>query len=251
MTNELPKIAIVGYGAMGRVIEKLAKDKGYYITDIFDHDNPIDADEDYDFDVAIDFTYPDTVIENIKILSAKGKSVVVGTTGWYNRIDEVNDLVTKNNTGLVWGSNFSVGVQMYFKIVKYASKLVNFLDSYDVMVHELHHKRKKDSPSGTAEIMAKIITSNIDRKTGTEYNAINGEVDNSKLHVSSTRGGEITGKHTMYIDSLADNIELTHNAKNRTGFALGSLLAANWVHNKKGFYSFSEILTDIWENIPE
>ena len=251
MSNELPKIALVGYGAMGRVIEKLAKDKGYVITDIFDHDNPIDPNADYDFDVAIDFTYPDTVIENIKMLSAKGKAVVVGTTGWYDRIDEMSDLVTKNKTGLVWGSNFSVGVQMYFKIVKYASKLVNFLDSYDVMVHELHHKRKKDSPSGTAEIMARIITSNVDRKTGVEYNAINGEVDNSKLHVSSTRGGEITGTHTMYIDSHADSIEITHNAKNRTGFALGSLLAANWVHNKTGFYSFGEILTDIWENIPE
>ena len=251
MNDNLPKIAIVGYGAMGRVIEKLAKDKGYYITDIFDKDNPLERDADYDFDVAIDFTYPDTVINNIQILSDHGKSVVVGTTGWYNRRDEISNIVNKNETGLVWGSNFSVGVQMYFKIVKYASKLVNFLDSYDVMVHEMHHRRKKDSPSGTAEIMAKIITSNIDRKTGTEFNAINGEVDNSKLHVSSTRGGEITGLHTMYIDSLADSIELTHNAKNRTGFALGSLLAANWVHNKKGFYSFSEILTDIWENIPE
>jgi len=158
MTNELPKIALVGYGAMGRVIEKLAKDKGYFITDIFDENNKLDPNEDYDFDVAIDFTYPDTVIENIKILTSKGKAVVVGTTGWYDRKDEMSDLVTKNGTGLVWGSNFSVGVQMYFKIVKYASKLVNYLDSYDVMVHELHHKRKKDSPSGTAEIMGKIIT---------------------------------------------------------------------------------------------
>lgn len=251
MNDKLPKIALVGYGAMGRVIEKLAKDKGYTITDIFDTDNPLEADANYDFDVAIDFTYPDTVAKNIKLLSDQGKSVIVGTTGWYDKKDELTDIVTKNGTGLVWGSNFSVGVQMYFKIVKYASKLVNFLDSYDVMVNEMHHKRKRDSPSGTAEIMARIITSNIDRKTGTEFNAINGEVDNSKLHVSSTRGGEITGIHTMYIDSLADSIELTHTAKNRTGFALGSLLAANWVQDKKGFYSFNEILTDIWENIPE
>lgn len=251
MNDKLPKLALVGYGAMGRVIEKLAKDKGYTITDIFDTDNPLEANANYDFDVAIDFTFPDTVANNIKLLSEQGKSVVVGTTGWYDRKDELTDIVTKNGTGLVWGSNFSVGVQMYFKIVKYASKLVNFLDSYDVMVNEMHHKRKRDSPSGTAEIMAKIITSNIDRKTGTEFNAINGEVDNSKLHVSSTRGGEITGIHTMYIDSLADSIEITHTAKNRTGFALGSLLAANWVQDKKGFYSFNEILTDIWENIPE
>lgn len=251
MNDKLPKLALVGYGAMGRVIEKLAKDKGYTITDIFDTDNPLEAEANYDFDVAIDFTYPDTVARNIKLLSGQGKSIIVGTTGWYDKKDELTDLVIKNGTGLVWGSNFSVGVQMYFKIVKYASKLVNFLDSYDVMVNEMHHKRKRDSPSGTAEIMSKIITSNIDRKTGTEFNAINGEVDNSKLHVSSTRGGEITGIHTMYIDSLADSIELTHTAKNRTGFALGSLLAANWVQDKKGFYSFNEILTDIWENIPE
>src|SRR6056300_110079 len=134
MTNELPKIAIVGYGAMGRVIEKLAKDKGYFITDIFDESNPIDPEADYDFDVAIDFTYPDSVINNIKILSAKKKAIVVGTTGWYDRKDEMSKLVMEHETGLVWGSNFSVGVQMYFKIIKYASKLVNFLDSYDVMV---------------------------------------------------------------------------------------------------------------------
>ncbi|TNE32698.1 4-hydroxy-tetrahydrodipicolinate reductase [bacterium] len=251
MNDKLPKIALVGYGAMGRVIEKLAKDKGYFITDIFDNDKPLDPNADYDFDVAIDFTQPDIVLDNIKILSSKGKRIVVGTTGWYDKSDEVSKIITKNENAMVWGSNFSVGVQMYFKIVKYASKLVNYLDSYDVMVTEMHHKRKKDSPSGTAEIMGKIITSNINRKTGVEYGVINGDIDNSKLHITSTRGGEVTGTHTMYLDSLADTIELTHRAKNRTGFALGSLLAANWVQDKKGYYSFNEILTDIWENIPE
>lgn len=249
MSQDLPKIAILGYGAMGKVIETLAKDKGYEITDIFDQDNPLQKDADYDFDVAIDFTLPDSVIENVRILSEKNKSVVVGTTGWYDQIDDVVEIVNNNNTGLVWGSNFSVGVQMYFKIVDYASKLVNKVDNYDIFVHEMHHKRKKDSPSGTAETISDIIIENVDRKASKEIETIHGEVDSSKLHVTSSRGGEVTGTHSVYLDSLADAIEVTHRAKNRTGFALGSLLAANWIKDKKGFYSFKDIMQNIWKNI--
>jgi 4-hydroxy-tetrahydrodipicolinate reductase len=249
MNNKLPKIAIVGYGAMGKTIETLAKDGGYVITDIFDKDYPIDPTQTYDFDVAIDFTLPNTVLDNIKTLSNMGKNIIVGTTGWYAKADEVKAIVEQSGNALVWGSNFSIGVQMYFKIIRYASALVNNLDFYDVMLTEMHHKRKKDSPSGTAETMAKIVLENIDRKTDTEYETTHGEIDNSKLHVSSIRGGEITGTHTMYLDSLADTIELTHRAKNRTGFASGSLLAANWALGKKGFYSFDQILSEIWGNI--
>ena len=243
----LPKIAIVGYGQMGKQIESLAKNQSFEVSEIFDIENPL-KDGKFDFDVAIDFTFPDTVFENTRILAENGKNIVLGTTGWYHREDELRSIIEEAGVGLVWGSNFSIGVNSFFSIVKAAAKVMDKFDSFDTMLHEMHHMRKKDSPSGTAESLAKIIIEELQRKDKIETGRIDGEIDSNTLHVSSTRGGEVFGRHTVYFDSKSDSIELSHRAKSREGFAQGSLEAAKWIHGKSGFfdfqYAFNQMITN-------
>ena len=247
MADKLPKIAIAGYGAMGKEIEKLAGEQNIEIAGIFDIDNKLSRSEDYDFDVAIDFSLPEAVIENIEILADKGKSIVVGTTGWYDKMDYVKKIVEDSGIGLVYGSNFSLGMNMFFRIIGEAAKLMSKVDGYDIFMHEIHHIRKKDSPSGSATTLAEIIMNEIKNKTKMQTEAVHRRIEEGELHVSSTRGGNVTGTHTVYLDSAADILELTHRARNRSGFAMGSLLAAKWIHGKKGFHVFSNVLEDIWD----
>lgn len=237
-----PKMAIVGYGSMGKEIDRLARENEIEVTNIFDVDKPFESDKDYDFDVAIEFTEPSSAIKNVRNIAEAGKNIVLGTTGWYENYDEIKEIIEKNNVGLVWASNFSVGMNIFFKIIGFASELINKTDDYDIMLHELHHKRKKDSPSGTAESLAKIILERVSTKSEAFKETAHEQIKQEQLHVTSTRGGEIFGTHTVYIDSLADTLELTHRARSREGFALGSLKAAELIHGKKGMYEFPELL---------
>lgn len=252
MNNDLPKLALVGYGAMGKEIEKLALELGFTITDIFDLDNEVDrygdikSNRKYDFDVAIDFTYPEEVIDNAKILAKHNKNIVIGTTGWYHNRELIQSIAKESGIGILFGSNFSIGMQMFLRMTRYVSRLVNKIDGYDIMMHEIHHSRKKDSPSGTALSLANIIMEEVDSKTNILTETAKKKMSENTLHVSSTRGGDITGTHTIYLDSYADTLELTHRAKNRRGFALGALKAAQWIHNKKGFFEFNQMLNNLW-----
>ncbi|MBI5326430.1 MAG: 4-hydroxy-tetrahydrodipicolinate reductase [Ignavibacteriae bacterium] len=246
MNNSKPKIAIIGYGSMGKEIENSALISGFQITDIFEIENPIKEKGIYDFDVAIDFSFPESVLDNVKKISNLNKNIVLGTTGWGKHIEEIKEYVVSNNAGLVFGSNFSIGMQMFFRLVEAASKLVNKFDNYDIMLHEIHHKRKKDSPSGTALSLAEIMLKEIKRKNKIMDDTNRVTIEPSSIHVTSSRVGEITGTHTILIDSQADTIELIHRAKNRQGFAEGALLAAEWIHGKKGFFDFGEVMDEIW-----
>jgi 4-hydroxy-tetrahydrodipicolinate reductase len=239
------KIGIVGYGQMGRMIEALANVGNIQIGGIYDIDNPLSTSSEHDYDVAIDFSAPDSVLDNIKFLSGIGKNVVVGTTGWHDKLEEVREIVGKNKTGLVFGSNFSVGMNMMYSIIRTAAEKVNSFPEYDIMLNEIHHKRKKDSPSGTALSIASIITEEVNRKKRILGETIHGAIASDELHISSIRGGEIPGTHTVIIDSPADTIEITHRAKSREGFAAGALLAAKWIAGKTGFFEFSDIFDQI------
>ncbi|MDT3739707.1 MAG: 4-hydroxy-tetrahydrodipicolinate reductase [Candidatus Kapabacteria bacterium] len=241
------KIALIGYGKMGKEIHKIAKSQNIEVTDIFDENRLLTPQKEFNFDVAIDFSIPPAVIDNAKIVSACGKNLVIGTTGWYKNSDLVKAVAEQNNTGIVWGSNFSVGMQVFFKIVHYASQLITVADGYDVFMHEIHHKRKKDSPSGSALTLAAIIMANQPTKTEILADTSYGEIMPEQLHISSSRGGEEPGTHTVYLDSAADTIELTHRARSRTAFASGALTAAKLINGKKGFYSFEELLDDMWK----
>ncbi len=238
-------IAIVGYGRMGQEIEATANEQGVKIDAIFDVKNPLTNLTDYSFSTAIEFTHPDSVLNNIKLLAENGKNIIVGTTGWNNKINEVKEIVKQNNIGFVWGANFSIGVNLFFKIIKDTSSIFNPFEDFDVMIHEMHHKNKVDSPSGTAIKIANSIIDNIKRKDKIVSDKIEGRIEENALHVSSTRGGEIFGKHSVYFDSSADEIVLSHNAKNRKGFAKGAVLASEWIFNRKGFFEFSDVIEDI------
>ncbi|MPM89644.1 4-hydroxy-tetrahydrodipicolinate reductase [bioreactor metagenome] len=235
------KIAIVGYGSMGKEIETVAQLNNIKITNIFDIDNPI-ADNSYDFDVAIDFSTPQSVINNVKLLAKLKKNIVIGTTSWYENSEEVKNICLENEIGCIWSSNFSIGMQIFFRILTETTKLCDNFNLYDMFISDIHHSNKIDSPSGTAVKLANIIIQNSKQKQKILTEQINRKINSDELHVSAIRGGSITGTHTVYFDSNADTIELTHRAKNRRGFAEGAIIAANWIYNKKGFYCFENVL---------
>jgi 4-hydroxy-tetrahydrodipicolinate reductase len=244
-------IAIVGYGKMGREIEKAAKEKGLTIKSIIDPQvegvthKEINKESLKDVDVVVDFTHPDSAVENIKKVSDLGKNMVVGTTGWYDKIDEVKKIVEKSGTGLIWSGNFSLGVNIFFRIIEDASKIIDKFDDYDVFVHELHHNQKADSPSGTAVMIGKILTENIARKKKIVTEELKRRIKPDEIHVSSTRSGSIPGTHIIGFDSKADTIELKHTARGRQGFALGAVMAAEWIKDKKGFFDINSMMNTI------
>jgi 4-hydroxy-tetrahydrodipicolinate reductase len=240
-------IAIVGYGKMGKEVERVAVERGMKIARVFDiGDNPhgtgLTKESLKGVDVCIDFSSPEGAFENIEAVAAAGKSIVVGTTGWHDRIDEVRQLVKKAKIGLLYSSNFSLGVNIFMQIVMDAAHLFERYQQYDVAVWEAHHTGKADSPSGTALSLASIVLKEFRRKNGILAETSHGTIKPEQLHVTSTRLGHTTGKHVVMFDSEADTIELVHTAKNRTGFALGAIAAAEWLKDKKGIYTMRDIL---------
>ena len=236
------KIAIIGYGAMGKEVEAIAKERNIIIKNIFDIDSPINENENYDFDVAIEFSNPDVVLDNVKLLAQKGKNIVIGTTGWTDKIEIIQKYAEDYNIGIIWSYNFSIGMQVFYRIVNEASKLINNFEIYDTFISEIHHKNKKDAPSGTAIALADIILKNLKSKNKILTENINRKIHPEELQITSTRGGNVIGEHNIYFDSDADTIKLTHNAKNRKGFAIGAIRAAKYIYKKKGFYKFENIL---------
>lgn len=230
---------------MGREVQRLASDFGCEVVSVYDVDRPLTKSTFTDFDVAIDFTEPAAVIDNARNVCEMGKDLVIGTTGWHEHMRVLEHLQQAANNGVIWGSNFSVGVQMFFRLVRAIGILVDDAGEYDVVLHEWHHKRKKDSPSGTALSLAGILLEEIRRKTMINTETQHSQIDPHHLHVTSTRCGEIVGKHTVIIDGTSDSIELTHTAKDRSGFAKGALMAARWIHNRHGLYDFTETFQQI------
>jgi 4-hydroxy-tetrahydrodipicolinate reductase len=244
-------IALVGYGSMGKEIERLASQYECAVRQIFTSKRPLESvvntsnNEAFDFDVAIDFSVPDAALNNARILAAHGKHIIIGTTAWQAEESTMRMIIEQANVGAVWGTNFSVGVQMFAQIVRLAAKLANHYDEYDAALHELHHTHKLDSPSGTALTLAEIVRKELTRKTALLTDASHARIAPSTLHVSSTRVGATPGTHTLILDSAADTLELTHRARNRSGFASGALRAARWVQLRKGFFEFSEIFSTL------
>lgn len=227
------KIALTGYGKMGHEIENLICESGNHqvvsisyktLTESLDKDGIKKA------DVVIDFTSPEVIINTIKEITGMGKNMVVGTTGWYEKMDEVKKIVKKAKTGFIYGSNFSIGANIFFQIVNFASKLFSRYGSYDVAGYEIHHTAKKDSPSGTAKKIASLILENFPKR--------------KELNFASLRVGRFFGYHEVIFDSQADEIKLSHNAHSRRGFAEGAIAAAEFIKGKKGFYSFDEVMSE-------
>jgi len=240
------KIALIGYGNMGQEIEKLVREDGKHeiVSVSFDGENGLDKKGIERADVAIDFTSPEIVMDTIQTVAKLRTPLVIGTTGWYEQLDQVKKIVEKNNIGLMYGGNFSVGANLFFKIVSCASQLINHYEQYDVYGYEIHHRGKKDSPSGTARKLTEIMLQNISSKKVLQTNRLDRQIKNDELHFASLRGGTNPGKHTVIFDSLADEITLTHQAHGRRGFAEGALLAAAFIKDRKGMYHFDKLFDE-------
>jgi len=226
------KIAIVGYGKMGRMIERLASEKGIEVgprLDEFNNANSegITAENFQGVDVAIEFSTPHTVVGNIERIAALGVNLVIGTTGWQDRMQHVRRIVEQRNIGLVWSPNYSVGVNAFFRIVKEAAKLLATDPAYEAWAWEIHHSAKKDAPSGT---LLKLV----DEMKKAGYNR--------PIDTAANRAGVIAGTHEIGFDSPADTITLRHTARSREGFASGAVKAAEWIANRKGFHEFADTL---------
>lgn len=234
------KIALIGYGKMGHEIEKVARSRGHEIVSIIDKDNPecFDSDEFCSADVAIEFTSPDVAFDNIRKAFDRGVKVVSGTTGWIHAKDsEVRELC-RNGATLFWASNFSLGVAVFFAVNKYLATIMNRFGNYDVSITETHHIHKLDAPSGTAITLAEQILERLDRKEKWVKEEAGALTD---LTIHSVREGEVPGIHTIKYESDADSIVITHDAKNRSGFALGAVLAAEYTAGHKGLLTMNDM----------
>jgi 4-hydroxy-tetrahydrodipicolinate reductase len=242
-------IALLGYGKMGHEIEAAALAAGHHIVATFDIDRQgtLNALRNSGADVAIDFSQPNAVESNVKHCADAALPIVIGTTGWDNAFEKVRKMVDDAGIGGVIGSNFSIGVNLFLQIVREASKVVSDA-GYDAYIVEAHHRGKKDFPSGTALRIGEAVLSGLKSKTKTASELPRGEAPAADtLYISSIRAGAITGTHTVGFDSDEDSIELTHQAKNRRGFASGAVVAAEWIVGKKGLYRFEEHIKDILE----
>jgi 4-hydroxy-tetrahydrodipicolinate reductase len=235
------KIALVGYGKMGREIEKIALERGHEIVSIIDIHNPEDFDSPpfLSAEVAIEFSQPQSAFANYQKCFERNIPVVAGTTGWLEHLEEVKKICKEDNKTFFYASNYSIGVNVFFAVNKYLAKIMNYFPSYDVRMEEIHHIHKLDSPSGTGITLAEGILENIDRKTQWKE-ALEGASNDLLIH--SKRKGEVPGIHEISYESDADIISIKHDAKSRKGFALGAVLAAEFVKGKKGFLTMNEML---------
>lgn len=227
------------------MIEQAALNKGYVIAAKIGpncFDKIISEKSIVDADVCIDFTHPESALENIKKSATLGKNIVVGTTGWYDGLDEARKIVMENGVGLLYSPNFSLGVALFLEIISEAAALIAPFQTYDVGGFEIHHSQKADSPSGTARAIADRLLSKIPSKKKAQFTLREGLGKQDELHFASARFGYNPGTHSVIFDSPADTITLTHAARNREGFAEGALKAAEWLQNKKGFYTLDNML---------
>jgi 4-hydroxy-tetrahydrodipicolinate reductase len=229
------KIALLGYGKMGKLIEEIALRESWEVDPKLDiADNPdgcgITTSSMEGVDVAIEFSQPESVLANIEAAARAGVSIVVGTTGWSDQRGKVEQLVKNSGIGLIYSANFSLGMNLFFEIVDHAARIVGMMPQYDAFMSEEHHRAKKDAPSGTALNLLDLMRPHL---------------TNPNLNISCIRAGSIPGTHIIGFDSSADTILLEHRARSRQGFAEGAILAARWIAGKKGMYDFRQVFREI------
>jgi len=234
------KVALIGYGKMGKEIEKIALDRGHEIVSIIDIDNLHDFDSEAfkSAEVAIEFTQPRIAINNYRKCLERNMPVVAGTTGWLEHLPEIKTACEKEGKTFFYASNYSLGVNVFFAVNKYLARIMNQFPNYDVTMEEIHHIHKLDAPSGTAITLAEGILENISRKNKWVEGK---EAKSGELEIRSIREGEVPGIHEITYESEADIINIKHDAKNRKGFALGAVIAAEFTKGKKGFLTMNDI----------
>ncbi len=231
------KLALIGFGAMGKLIKTLAENKQHEVAVTIDEsDANLSAEELAEklkgVDAAIDFSTAEAVLRNIEACLLAKIPLVEGTTGWNSEKEKVKEMVEKHDGSFVFGANFSVGVNLFYRIVSHASELFSKFEDYETFIEERHHSRKIDAPSGTALKLKDLVANHIKKE----------------FSVAATRAGNIPGTHIVGFDGTADTIELTHTARSREGFASGSIFAAEWIVGKKGFWEFTEVMEEVVGN---
>ena len=234
-------IIIIGFGRMGQEIKQVAEKRGHEILMTIDKDNQDDftAENLKKADVAIEFTLPDAAYDNIKKCFDANLPVVSGTTGWLERFYDIRRYCLENETAFFYASNFNIGMNLFFKVNEYMAKIMNHYSNYDVEIEETHHVHKVDAPSGTAVTLAESLINEIKRKNKWKKEKSEAE---DEIPVKSIREDEIPGIHRVMYSSSFDEIELKHSAKSREGFALGAVMAAEFIYGKKGIYSMDDLL---------
>lgn len=229
------KIALLGYGKMGKVIERIALERGHEIVLKKDHDSLFEGLDNAD--VAIDFSVPGSAVENISECLNNGIPVISGTTGWLVDYPKMVELCNAKNGSFIYGSNFSLGVNVFFELNEYLAKMMANLKQYKVSMEEIHHTQKLDAPSGTAITLAEGVIKNTDYANWTLETPISNEI-----HIEAKRIENVPGTHSIFYDSEVDQIEIKHTAHSREGFALGAVVAAEWLVGKKGVFTMKDVL---------
>jgi 4-hydroxy-tetrahydrodipicolinate reductase len=232
------KIILLGYGKMGKTIERIALERGHTISARIDVGNQHELDTAHG-DVAIEFSHPDAAFNNITKCLRRSIPVVCGTTGWLDRRAEVEALCSSTNGSFFYASNFSLGVNIFFKLNEFLAKLMKATSGYDITMEEIHHTEKKDAPSGTAITLAEGILKHMPAKTRW-VNAESG--GDNEIPIKSLRIGQVPGTHTVVYASAIDDIEIKHTAHSRDGFALGAVLVGEWIQGKKGVLNMDDFL---------
>ena len=255
------KIGIVGYGKMGKIIEEIAIERGHEIIGKYNSSNPLNDTNWIPCDVAIEFTNPESAVANIEFLSRKKIPVIVGSTGWYNDYQRVTERIILDNSAILSATNFSLGVNLFWKMAEYMSNLMQTHTNYTVGISEIHHTEKKDAPSGTAITLAEKVlgaqTVLNDWKLETTIQVANAEdasnysspdklvfnkLEDNKLPIIAIREPHVPGTHELHFQGEFDEISLLHKAKNRKGFATGAVIAAEWIKDRKGVFQMSDLL---------
>jgi 4-hydroxy-tetrahydrodipicolinate reductase len=233
------KIALIGYGKMGKTLEKIALQRGHEVILKIDVDNRRDFDRLHEADVAIEFTRPESAVLNLEKCLVAGVPVVCGTTGWLSEFERISTLCNTQKSAFFYASNYSIGVNIFFEINRRLADMMNDYPMYDVTMEEIHHTQKLDAPSGTAITLAEGIFQNITRKTNWVCNT---EGSPSDLEITAKRIDPAPGTHIVRYDSPIDTIEITHTAHSREGFATGAVVAAEWLVGKQGVFSMKDLL---------
>ena len=263
------KITLIGYGKMGRLLEARLLNRNHEVVAIVEPNYKGTGGELFpqaeiyaslesalngaagknikDSDAVIEFTHPAAAPENLLLLAREKIPAVTGTTGWFDRLPEISRAIDKSGSSLVWSSNYSMGVNLFFRIASYAAKLIDPFSDYDVGGFEIHHNKKADSPSGTARILVEKVLAAMTRKKKAVFQMLDKAPAVDELHYASIRAGSVHGTHSLLFDSPADTIELTHTARNGEGFAAGAVLATEWLCSKKriGVFTVDDVLSEL------
>lgn len=239
------RIALSGYGRMGKQVEAVAREMGDEVVSIFEYDAPLTAESELNgAQVLISFSQPDAVLPVLRAAAGHRIPVVEGTTGWYDQLPQVENL---SGLSLIYSPNFSLGVYQFMKLIEKAAELMGAVGDYDTYIHEWHHSGKIDSPSGTARRLAEIVLEKFPGKSKALYDTCHRKIESGELHVTSTRVGRVPGTHEVGFDAVADSVQIRHTAHGREAFARGAVRAAHWIVGKDGIFTMDDFMNSISE----